>query len=153
MSNYKQKDLLRFQNKNLAIISCDIDQFFYVTTVDLYCRNIKILPAELFSLQKIRKLEIIGQIKVLPAKISNLQCLEILCLRGNQLKNLPRELFSLQNIHDLDISSNYIKFLPKKILNLKLKTIKINFNKFPDTRFLLSPSERLEYLDCMGYII
>ena len=88
------------------------------------------LPAELFKLSKLTKLEIFGMdLKYLPDEIEKLENLTELKLTMNQLEMIPSTVGNLKNLISLDLSINCLDEIPitlAKLENLKYLNISVN---------------------------
>lgn len=113
----------------LQIISIDIDQFYYVSNVQIANGTVITLPVELFSLN-LRYLNLYNNgIKILPKEIGNCIGFTDLDISSNKLIILPKEIENCINLERLHIMYNMLKMLPKEIFNLKrLSKIYINYN-------------------------
>ncbi|XP_050367094.1 LOW QUALITY PROTEIN: probable disease resistance protein At5g66900 [Argentina anserina] len=93
-----------------------------------YCNDLKVLPADLCGLQRLKKLVITNchNLSSLPEEIGKLSNLEVLRLRScTELETLNDSITNLKILNFLDISDCFsIKMLPEDIGQLsKLKTI------------------------------
>jgi hypothetical protein len=78
------------------------------------------IPAEVFELNWLEKLILrYNQLSELPDSIGNLQNLFVLDLRSNQLRELPDSIGNLQNLSGIDLNSNCLNEIPNSISFLK----------------------------------
>lgn len=84
-------------------------------------------------LKSLRLLTLNGNhLTYLPPSIWKLESLITLDLSNNKFKTLPSTLGRLMSLRLLKISNNYLESLPCSILNLRLHSIDISQNRFPD---------------------
>ena len=90
------------------------------------------LPPEIGQLQQLEVLELRGnQLSALPPEIGQLQQLRLLGLRGNQLSTLPAEISQLQHLQELDLGLNQFTALPAEISQLQhLQELDLGLNQF-----------------------
>lgn len=70
--------------RNIQIIPCDIDQFYFVDTIDLSNNNLQKLPKEICN---------------------NLQ-ITCLYIGNNMLSYLPKDIFKLTNLEHITLNNN-----------------------------------------------
>ncbi len=102
------------------------------TVLDLSGQNLTALPAELWQLTNLKRLNLDhNKLTLIPPEISKLIKLEKLEIRDNQLVNLPAEIEQLKALVELKLNNNRLVDLPLRFGNLKnLKELGIGGNCF-----------------------
>ncbi|MBF0432388.1 MAG: hypothetical protein HQK83_13975 [Fibrobacteria bacterium] len=102
-----------------------------VIKLDISEQDMRVLPAEIGRLQKLKTLILEkNNLKVLPPEIGQLQSLKKLELGRNQLVALPPEIGWMSSLETLELQRNNIEQIPKQIIKLKkLTNINLNFNR------------------------
>jgi len=101
-----------------------------VTEVNLYRKNLRTLPPEIWNLTNLETLYLsFNQIKTLPPEIGNLTNLKVLFLSRNKLTTLPPKIGKLKNLEELYLGDNELTTLPPEIGNLtKLENLNLYNN-------------------------
>lgn len=104
-----------------------------IKVLRLGTNNLKVLPAELFTLASLVQLGLAGNgLTTIPADIAKLTNLKIINLSSNELVSLPVEIGNLTELTDLDLSNNKLTALPQGIVLKKLKNLYLTGNNFSD---------------------
>lgn len=123
--------------------------------IDRFLANHDELPVELFRCENLVELEIsFTKIKVIQDGIRNLQNLEALSLRSNQLISINKEISKLTKLKYLGLHNNMLQEIPVEFnclnltrLNLSNNYIKEfkNFKDIPLKELLLSNNQLSEF--------
>ena len=102
-----------------------------ITTLDLYQKNLELLPPEIGELSALKKLYLDdNKLETLPSEIGNLSALKGLYLENNKLESLPREIGNLSALKELYLNDNRLETLPPEIGKLSaLQEFLIKDNK------------------------
>ena len=89
------------------------------------------IPAEIGQLESLEFLGIRGnQLKVLPPELGNLSNLKVLDVSWNHLTSVPNELGQLSNLIELSFSHNYLVSIPKELGQLSnLIELSLSYNQ------------------------
>lgn len=121
MHHYLHKITLRssaFYTVN--IIPADIDQFFYINTIDIIEQKIKIIPYELTNLSNLSYIALsFNIIEIIPSYINNLKKLKQLYLGWNFIKNIPTEIYDLSLLEKLSFRHCPTEHFPPGVSKLK----------------------------------
>lgn len=118
------QDLLDFLKNNPALLA-------NVQTVDLKSNDLSVIPQFVFSLKKLKKLDLYrNRLKSLPLAVKKLEKLEILELGENNLEFFPGVILLLPNLKELYIYCNQLRDLSPGIGKMvKLETLIAYSNK------------------------
>ena len=87
------------------------------------------------------------KLNILPENIGNLDSLQNLQLKDNEISNLPENFGNLNNLERLIMESNLLTFLPESFGNLtKLKILRLNDNKLTSIPASIGNLVKLEVL-------
>ena len=112
-----EKDLPRNKEALRNLRKLDLDR---VPSDNRNLPKITRLPPEIGQLQQLEVLELRGnQLSALPPEIGNLQQLQRLLLENNKLKTLPAEMGNLQQLETLLLHANQLTALPATIGQLQ----------------------------------
>jgi Leucine-rich repeat (LRR) protein len=128
----------------------EIGRLTELETLNIQHNFLTRLPDELFSLYKLKFLDLAGSnISVLPAGIGNLRNLRYLSLALCwDLSSLPNEIGNLDSLGYLDLRFNSLKQLPSAIGNCKsLWWLRLNNNKFESLPVELGNCTELYFLE------
>ena len=125
---FNRKERLAEQPAEQKIRQARQDQ---TTELALNSLGLRDLPAEIAQLQNLQKLYLRdNQLTTLPAEIAQLQNLQKLDLSSNQLTRLLAEIAQLQNLQSLYLRNNQLTRLPAEIAQLQnLQYLDLNFNQ------------------------
>lgn len=112
--------------ENLEGIS-HLQNLEYLGLYNTCAPNLATLPEELFSLQKLKELDVhSSSITELPAEIGNLQNLETLSVGWTGISELPNQIGNLTNLRSLVISYTAVSDIPESIGELtNLETLEM----------------------------
>jgi hypothetical protein len=107
------------------------------------------LPPSFQSFSELEHLDLgFNNLKVLPAAVCKLKKLRILNLGYNYLKELPQEFGELTNLEEVDLSNNFLVDLPDTMRNQQsLKKILLSSNKFTEVPKEIGDLRNLILLD------
>lgn len=89
-TNPGQLESIMLNNCRNKIIPCDIDQFYYVTSINLKRNYLEKLLEEIFNLVNIKYLDLqLNKLQTLPKAIFILTKLESISLNGNFYPDTP----------------------------------------------------------------
>lgn len=118
-----QLEHIYLSKRKIKSIPCDIDQFYYVTGINLrecyyYGMPLKI-PQELENLTQLVSLELSNcNLSVIPNTIFNLINLKLLSLYCNKIRRVQKKIAKLINLEVLDLYDNSIKQYTYEIGNI-----------------------------------
>lgn len=115
---------------------------------ELYVKwNLKDIPKELYQLEGLKALSLIGFYTEIPEGIERLSSLEYLNLSSKELKKVPQGIFELSSLAYLGITGTQIESIPNTINNLsKLEFLDLGNNKLSDCP-LISNCTKLEEIN------
>ncbi|CAM9250870.1 unnamed protein product [Scytosiphon promiscuus] len=92
-------------------------------------------PDGIGSLSRLKHLELDGnRLEVLPPSLSQLTQLEVLTLSSNHVYQLPDEIVGLEKLKTLDANGNMLTHLPPGFGNLRLRSLKLSYNRLETLR-------------------
>ena len=123
-----EKDLPRNKKALRNLRKLDLDR---VPSDNRNLPKITRLPPEIGQLQQLQQLALKNnQLTTLPAEIGNLQKLRFLWIGNNQLATLPAEMGNLQELQNLLLENNKLKALPAEIGNLQhVRELRLHANQ------------------------
>lgn len=166
--------ILELKNQNLSKLTIDFSKFTNLEKLDVSKNILTELPPALFSLPKLKILNVaynqlttLGDIQLLSQllnlnadnnlfvnseaeleKICQLKSLSILSFSTNKINKLPKKITELTNLTQLDLSYNAIKELPTDFGNFsKLKKFifaRNNITSFPASFFTVKELENID---------
>lgn len=122
-----------------------------VEILNLTRQKLKLVPAEIFDLPKLRELYLDkNQIAEIPSEINRLTKLEKLSLQHNDFERFPDALLDVRTLEFLDLADNMIDTIPDEIYHLqKLHTLSIWDNPIAYYSPALSKLPQLKILDLL----
>jgi internalin A len=146
--NYKEGDWTCEINGNIYNNN-DLPIYSDKYNIDLTEKSLEQIPDCIGNLQNLQSLILRGnQLSSIPESIGNLKNLATLNLNSNQLINLPESIGDLKNLRDLVLDYNQLNSLPKSIGNLKnLPTLDLGTNQLTTLPESIGDLENLERLE------